>query len=127
MEKLSDDFKESVSFQPEVDLFVGLVIMSRSLKHLSLRHCFSRVISSAIVVQLRELESALDPPFETMSRTIWASLSNVSGPSQYVLELVRNADSFTAILNPLVEQKKYLRNFYDKAAAYVKCSIDPID
>ena len=121
MEKLSDDFKEGVSFQPEVDLFVGLVASRWPLKHP--KHCFSRVISSAIVVQLRELESALDPPFETMSRTSWASLSNVSGPSQYVLELVRNIDSFMAILNPLVEQKKYLRNFYDKAAVYVNCFI----
>ena len=62
-----------------------------------------------------------------MSRTSWANLSNVSGPSQYVLELARNTDSFMAILNPLVEQKKYLRNFYDKAAAYVSWTIRTID
>ena len=77
------------------------------------------VISSAILVQLKELEAALDHSFDMMSKTPWTSIANVSGPSQYVLELVKTVDSFMSILNPLVEHKKYLRNFHDKAAAYV--------
>ena len=77
----------------------------------------SRVISSAILVQLRELEAALEPSFDTMTKTSWASIANVSGPSLYVADLVKSIEAIANIINPLVEQKKYLRNFYDKAAA----------
>ena len=78
-----------------------------------------RVISSAILVQLKELETALDHSFDLMSKSQWASIANVSGPSPYVLELVKIVDSFMSVLSPFVEHKKYLRNFHDKAAAYV--------
>ena len=74
------------------------------------------VISSAIHVQLRELEAAVDPSFDIITKTSWSSLANVSGPSSYVAELVKAIEHVVELINPLVEQKKYLRNFYDKAA-----------
>ena len=75
------------------------------------------VIASAILVQLRELEAAVEPSFDIMMKTSWAAIENVSGPSQYVGDVVASIEAIANIINPLVEQKKYLRNFYDKAAA----------
>ena len=72
-------------------------------------------ISTAIGVQLREFEMACDAPFNTLGRTSWATVSQVSGPSPYTDEFEKSADQVVNAIKPLVEQKKYLRNFYDKA------------
>ncbi|KAL5507261.1 VPS53 [Sanghuangporus vaninii] len=99
-DKIAPEYKDNVSFQTERDLFIG-------------------VISSAILVLLRELESAVETSFDIMTKTSWVSIANVSGPSQYVGDLVRSIERIATTVNPLIEQKKYLRNFYDKAAALV--------
>ncbi|KAH8119366.1 Vps53-like protein, partial [Phellopilus nigrolimitatus] len=99
-DKIANEFKDEVSFQAERDLFIS-------------------VVSSAILVQLRELETAIGPSLDMMSKTSWASIDNVSGPSQYVADLTKAIGQVVDTINPLVEQKKYLRNFYDKAAALV--------
>lgn len=52
-----------------------------------------------------------------MVKTQWPSIVNVSGPSAYVSELTKAIDEVADAINPLIEQKKYLRNFFDKAAA----------
>lgn len=74
------------------------------------------VISSCIVVLLRELEAACEPAFAAMIKTQWAALDTVSGESPYVSDLVKAADSVLEVIRSHIEQKKYLRNFYDKAA-----------
>ena len=76
-----------------------------------------RVVSSAIFVMLRELEKACESHFETMTRTVWSNIENVSGPSHYVGDLTNSIDHVVEIISPLIEQKKYLRNFFDKASA----------
>ncbi|EIN11438.1 hypothetical protein PUNSTDRAFT_118834 [Punctularia strigosozonata HHB-11173 SS5] len=96
-EKIRDDLKEKVSLQDERDIFVG-------------------VISATIVIQLRELENACEAAFSAMARTSWGTISQVSGPSAYVADLEHAMESVAAILEPRVEQKKYLRNFFDKGA-----------
>lgn len=73
-------------------------------------------ISAAIQVMVRELESACDGPFSTMTRTSWASLKSVSGQSAYIDDLVGAVEQVVDTVRPLVEQKKYLRNFLDKAS-----------
>lgn len=95
-EKINVEFKDRVSLQRECDLFVGAV-------------------SSAISVQLRELEVACDPAFSTMVRTAWTSLAQVVGPSAYTSDLVRVAEQVIEAVKPRIEQKKYLRNLFDKA------------
>ncbi|SJK97035.1 related to VPS53-subunit of VP51-54 complex, required for protein sorting [Armillaria ostoyae] len=95
-EKINAEFKDRVSLQRECDLFVGAV-------------------SSAISVQLRELEVACDPAFTTMTRTSWTSLAQVVGPSAYTSDLVRAAEQVIEAVKPRIEQKKYLRNLFDKA------------
>ncbi|KAJ3866702.1 Vps53-like protein [Lentinula novae-zelandiae] len=97
---IDEEFKEKVSLQEERDLFVS-------------------AISAAIVVQLRELESACEPAFSSMSRSVWSNLNHVSGPSAYTAELVRTAEQIVEALKPTVEQKKYLRNFLDKACSLI--------
>ncbi|KAF9467425.1 Vps53-like protein [Collybia nuda] len=99
-EKIDDDFKEKISLQTERDSFVS-------------------VISAAIVIQLRELESACDPAFTIMGRTSWTALNQVSGQSAYAGELVNAAEQVIEIIKPLVEQKKYLRNLFDKACSLI--------
>jgi hypothetical protein len=69
----------------------------------------------AIIIQLRELESACDPAFGAMARTSWTTLNQVSGQSAYTGELVKAAEQVMETVKPLVEQKKYLRNLFDKA------------
>ncbi|RDB16847.1 Vacuolar protein sorting-associated protein 53 [Hypsizygus marmoreus] len=99
-EKINEEYKEKVSFQDERDMFVS-------------------VISAAIVIQLRELESACDAAFSTMARTSWTSLSQVSGQSAYAGDLVNAAEQVIETIKPLVEQKKYLRNLFDKACGLI--------
>jgi len=119
-EKINDEFKEKVSLQNECELFVRLVSLScRGLRCLTL----SSTISSAIVIQLRELESACEPAFSTMANSMWSTLSQVSGPSPYTADLVRAAEQVIEVIKPTVEQKKYLRNFFDKACRYVVVTI----
>lgn len=56
-----------------------------------------------------------------MQRTAWATLSLVSGQSAYVGELVLAMEQVVEVIKPRVEQKKYLRNFFDKASRSVSC------
>lgn len=66
---------------------------------------------------LRELEVAIDPSLNTLTRTPWGT--DVTGPSPFVDELARALDMVSETVKPLVEGKKYLRNFFDKAARCV--------
>ncbi|KAF8625638.1 hypothetical protein AX15_005277 [Amanita polypyramis BW_CC] len=99
-QEIDDEFKEKVTLQAERDLFVS-------------------IISSGIVVQLRELELACESAFSTMSRTMWNTLSQVTGQSPYTHELVKVAEQVIETIKPHVEQKKYLRNFFDKACSLI--------
>lgn len=54
-----------------------------------------------------------------MSRMSWEKLNQVTGQSSYVDDLARAVESFCDIIKPLIEQKKYLRNFFDKACRLV--------
>ncbi|KAJ7693303.1 Vps53-like protein [Mycena rosella] len=98
--KVNDEFKDKISLQAERDQFVS-------------------VISAGIVVQLRELEIACEPAFAAMARSSWATLNQVSGESAYTADLVNAVEQVVESVKPLVEQKKYLRNFLDKACSFV--------
>lgn len=74
------------------------------------------VVSSAIMILLHELENATESFFTTLSRTTWSTVSLVSGQSAYVDDLLRTIENVTATAKPLIEQKRYLRNFLDKAS-----------
>lgn len=50
-----------------------------------------------------------------MARTAWSTLNQVSGQSAYTGEFVKAAEQVIEAIKPLVEQKKYLRNLFDKA------------
>jgi hypothetical protein len=78
-----------------------------------------RVISSSITQVLRELEATVEPFLLTMSRTTWTILESVSGQQAHVIEMVAAVDSFVEVTKLQLEQKKYLRNFSDKAATFV--------
>lgn len=65
---------------------------------------------------VRELESACDSALTTLSRTPWGTVKHVSGQSAYIEPLVKAIEEVAETVKPLVEQKKYLRNFFDKAA-----------
>lgn len=51
-----------------------------------------------------------------MLKMQWGALETVSGESPYIGELVKAAESVLDAVRGQIEQKKYLRNFYDKAA-----------
>lgn len=76
-------------------------------------------ISTAIAILLREVENATDVFFTTMSRSNWSNLNQVSGQSHYVGDLVKAAEQAVENIKPLIEQKKYLRNFLDKVCRCV--------
>ncbi|EGO00491.1 hypothetical protein SERLA73DRAFT_122492 [Serpula lacrymans var. lacrymans S7.3] len=99
-EKINENYKEKITLQNECDLYVS-------------------VISTAILVQLRELDSACEPAFGVMARTSWSSLNQVSGHSSYVDEVVKVTQQVTELIAPLIEQKKYLRNLFDKASSLI--------
>jgi hypothetical protein len=52
----------------------------------------------------------------SLTRTTWISHELVTGQSPYIDDLVRALESITEAIVPLVESKKYLRNFFDKAS-----------
>ncbi|KAJ2922569.1 hypothetical protein H1R20_g14519, partial [Candolleomyces eurysporus] len=99
-EKINPEYKEKISFQAERDMFVS-------------------TISAAIGVQLREFELICDASFIALARMSWATVNQVTGPSAYTGELVKAAEQVTELIKPLVEQKKYLRNFFDKACSLI--------
>ena len=103
-EKINPEYKDKISFQNERDVFVS-------------------AISSAIAVQLRELEVVCDTPFITLARTSWSTINQVSGPSAYTGDLVKSAEQVTELMKPLIEQKKYLRNFFDKACRWAQRAV----
>lgn len=74
------------------------------------------VASAAIIVLLRELEAVCEPALATLTRTTWINHELVTGQSPYIGNLVRALESVTEAVVPLVESKKYLRNFFDKAS-----------
>jgi hypothetical protein len=76
------------------------------------------VISTSIGILLRELEQQTEPYFTSMSKVTWANIETVTGQMSYVLELVRVVDAYVEIIKTTIEQKKYLRNFYDKVSRY---------
>lgn len=65
---------------------------------------------------LRELEVACEPAFAAMSKVQWGTLEAVSGESPYIGDLVKAVDAVLEVVRSNIEQKKYLRNLYDKAA-----------
>lgn len=55
-----------------------------------------------------------------MSRIAWTTVNLVSGQSSYVDDLVQAIDQVVETVKPVIEQKKYVRNFFDKAARYAR-------
>jgi hypothetical protein len=74
------------------------------------------VAFAAIVSLLRELEAVCEPPLMALARTTWINYELVTGQSPYIGDLVRALESITEAVVPLVESKRYLRNFFDKAS-----------
>jgi len=70
-------------------------------------------------MQLRELESACDGAFNTMSRVNWGMMNDVTGHSPFMDDITQSTEHVAELIKPLVEQKKYLRNFLDKASRLV--------
>ncbi|KAF8134453.1 Vps53-like protein [Boletus edulis] len=97
-EKVDEKFKENITLQAERDLFMS-------------------VISAAINIQLRELESACDGAFNTISRVNWGAIQHVTGHSPFMDEITQSTEQVAELIKPLVEQKKYLRNIFDKASS----------
>lgn len=115
-EKINEAYREKITLQPELDLFIGLV-NGTQIEH-TLNDTY-RVISSSITQILRDLEATVEPFLLTMTRKTWTTLESVSGQQAHVIEMVTAVDSFMEVTKSQLEQKKYLRNFYDKAAAFV--------
>ena len=67
---------------------------------------------------LREFEINCEPAFNVLARTSWSSVNQVSGPSPYTSDIVKAAEQVVEVFKPLVEQKKYLRNLFDKACGW---------
>lgn len=99
-EKIAERFKEKVTLQMERDLFMS-------------------VLSGAINCQLRELEMACEGVFTALSRVNWSMTNQVTGYSAYVDDLVKVIEQVADQIKHLVEQKKFVRNFLDKACGLV--------
>lgn len=122
-EKSDETFKNKITLQDERDLFVRYVCTIHFVRRRATSRIRSSAVSSAIQVMLRELDSACESAFSNMTRSSWASLKSVSGQSAYVEELIKSIEQVVETVKPLVEQKKYLRNFLDKASRFVMASL----
>ncbi len=74
---------------------------------------------------IRELESACEPHFNTLSRTPWSTVKQVSGQSVYIQDLLKAIEQIAETVKSIVEQKKYARNYFDKISRYVTSSDQP--
>ncbi|KAI0283690.1 Vps53-like protein [Russula aff. rugulosa BPL654] len=99
-QRIHGEFKERISLQMECDLFISVAF-------------------AAIIALLRELEAVCEPALMSLTRTTWINHELVTGQSPYIGDLVRALESITEAIIPLVESKKYLRNFLDKASSLV--------
>ncbi|KAI0305491.1 Vps53-like protein [Multifurca ochricompacta] len=99
-QRIYGEFKERISLQTECDLFIS-------------------VASAAVVILLREVEAVCEPALSTLTHTTWVNHELVTGQSQYVGDLVHALESVSEAIVPLVESKKFLRNFFDKASSLV--------
>ncbi|KAI9507909.1 Vps53-like protein [Russula earlei] len=99
-QRIQGDFKERVSLQTECDLFISVAV-------------------AAIIALLRELEAVCEPALTSLTRMTWTNHELVTGQSPYVGDIVRALESITEAIVPLIESKKYLRNFFDKASSLV--------
>ena len=115
-EKIDEAYREKITLQPELDLFIGSVYKTWIGRALNDTY---RAISSSITQVLRDLETTVEPFLLTMTKTTWTTLESVSGQRAHVIEMVAAIDSFVEVTKVQLEQKKYLRNFYDKAATFV--------
>lgn len=104
------------AFRQSVICSSGMLFFCCDVK---ISNLFSSAISTAIGALVREIEAICDPAFQTMARTAWPNVNQVSGQSAYAGELVNAAEQVVDALKPLVEQKKYLRNFLDKSCRFV--------
>jgi hypothetical protein len=102
----------------ECDLFIRYHCSVFSVFVLSFNPPVISAISTAINVILREFETNCEPAFNALGRISWSNVSQVSGQSPYTADLVKAADLVVELIRPLVEQKKYLRNFFDKASRF---------
>ena len=75
-----------------------------------------RVVSAAILCLVRELEIACETSFDAIMKTSWQSITTVTGPSSYIHGLTKSVESVVSTVQASIEQKKYFRNFLDKAA-----------
>lgn len=54
-----------------------------------------------------------------MSRISWGAMNHVTGHSLFIDDITQATEQVAAFIKPLVEQKKYLRNYLDKASRLV--------
>ncbi|KZT29133.1 hypothetical protein NEOLEDRAFT_1167151 [Neolentinus lepideus HHB14362 ss-1] len=79
----------------------------------------SRLEPGSIGVLLQELKATGEPEFATRTRTAWGAVSQVSRQSPYITELVGGIERVVDTARPMIEQKKYWRNFLDKASSLI--------
>jgi len=114
-DRIDRGFAEKITMQTELELFLGYIALPAPE---GLTDWIPSVISVAIAQLLRDLEQCTETYFISMTRILWSSIETVSGQMSYVLELARVVDAFIEGIKGSIEQKKYLRNFYDKASKY---------
>lgn len=114
-QRIHGEFKERISLQTECDLFIRCALATNPSVSFWLKWTHS-VAFTAIVALLRELEAVCEPALMTLTRTTWINHELVTGQSSHIGDLVRALESITEAITPLVESKKYLRNFFDKAS-----------
>lgn len=77
---------------------------------------FDSIIFTAISSLLKELEAIVDGPLLSLQRMPWTVPETVSGESHYVASLTQAVQDMVNVVQERVEQKKYLRIFFDKAS-----------
>lgn len=116
-QRIHGEFKERISLQMECDLFIRYAIVGNRIKIIPPKGgTVNSVAFAAIIALLRELEAVCEPALMSLTRTTWINHELVTGQSPYIGDLVRALESITEAIIPLVESKKYLRNFLDKAS-----------
>ncbi len=116
-QRINGEFKERISLQTECDLFIRCALAGTYISVIFPNAATVHSVAfAAIIALLRELEAVCDPALMALTRTTWINHELVTRQSPYIGDLVRVLESITEAIVPLVESKKYLRNFFDKAS-----------
>ncbi|PWN35464.1 uncharacterized protein FA14DRAFT_164344 [Meira miltonrushii] len=99
-EKIDAEFRDSVDFEPERDVYLS-------------------VVSNGVQALTRELETSVEAAYQQMLRASWNNLDQTDIKSAYVDEFAGSLEHVAVVVRQDIQSKRYVRNWCDKVVGLV--------